>query len=111
MKRACPPKRDRSRRWALLTVTLVAIVAAVPAYAQLARRSAEREGGASTLNEMVRTEQQFAARALVVGWKQAFLEYFDSKGRSYQRATSTFEVLTEQKPGEEIKVIDFSRKS
>ena len=26
--------------------------------------------------EMVRTEQRFAARALVVGWKQAFLEYF-----------------------------------
>jgi ketosteroid isomerase-like protein len=25
---------------------------------------------------MVRTEQRFAARALVVGWKQAFLEYF-----------------------------------
>ena len=76
MKRACPPKRDRSRRWALLTVALVATVATVPAYAQLARRSAEREGGPSALNEMVRTEQQFAARALVVGWKQAFLEYF-----------------------------------
>ena len=76
MKRACPPKRDRSRRWTLLTVVLVAIVATVPAYAQLARRSAEREGGPSALNEMVRTEQQFAARALVVGWKQAFLEYF-----------------------------------
>jgi ketosteroid isomerase-like protein len=28
------------------------------------------------LNEMVRTEQRFAERALVVGWKQAFLEYF-----------------------------------
>jgi hypothetical protein len=42
---------------------------------------------------------------------KAFIEYFDSKGRSYQRTTSTFEVLTEQKPGEEIKVIDFSRKS
>src|SRR5258705_4493405 len=84
MKRACPPKRDRPRRWALLTVALVAIVATVPAYAQLARRSgaqlarrsAEREGGPSALNEMVRTEQQFAARALVVGWKRAFLEYF-----------------------------------
>ena len=73
MKRAWPPKRDRARRWALLTVAVVAIVATVPAYAQPARRSAEREDG---LNDMVRTEQQFAARALVVGWKQAFLEYF-----------------------------------
>jgi ketosteroid isomerase-like protein len=30
----------------------------------------------AALDEMVRTEQSFAARALVVGWKQAFLEYF-----------------------------------
>jgi hypothetical protein len=42
---------------------------------------------------------------------KAFIEYFDSKGRSYQRTTSTFEILTEQKPGEEIKVVDFTRKS
>src|SRR5258705_6792095 len=76
MRRVCPPKRDPSRRWALLTVALVAVVATVPAYAQLVRRSAEREGGPSALNEMVRREQQFAARGLVVGWKQAFLEYF-----------------------------------
>jgi len=30
----------------------------------------------SAIDDMVRTEQRFAARALVVGWKQAFLEYF-----------------------------------
>jgi hypothetical protein len=42
---------------------------------------------------------------------KAFLEYYDSKGRSVQRATSTFEMITEAKPGEEIKVIDFVRKS
>lgn len=42
---------------------------------------------------------------------KAFLEYYDSKGRSFQRTTSTFEILTEQKPGEEIKVVDFTRKS
>jgi ketosteroid isomerase-like protein len=30
----------------------------------------------TALDDMVRTEQRFAARALVVGWKQAFLEYF-----------------------------------
>ena len=42
---------------------------------------------------------------------KAFIEYFDSKGRSYQRTTSTFEVTTEQRPGEGLKAIDFSRKS
>ena len=42
---------------------------------------------------------------------KAFIEYFDSKGRSYQRTTSTFEILTEQKPGEEIKVVEFTRRS
>jgi hypothetical protein len=41
----------------------------------------------------------------------AFIEYYDSKGRSFQRATSTFEVTTEQKPGEALQVIDFTRKS
>ena len=29
------------------------------------------------LTQMIETERAFAARALVVGWKQAFLEYFD----------------------------------
>lgn len=50
-----------------LTAALLAVlcVMATPAFAQT-----------SALDEMVRTEQRFAARALVVGWKQAFLEYF-----------------------------------
>jgi len=61
------------RRALLVVAVAAAVIVAVPAFAQLARRSAEREGG---LTEMVRTEQRFAARALVVGWKQAFLEYF-----------------------------------
>jgi ketosteroid isomerase-like protein len=30
-----------------------------------------------TLERMIETERAFAARALVVGWKQAFLEFFD----------------------------------
>lgn len=30
----------------------------------------------AALDQMVQTERRFAARALVVGWKQAFLEYF-----------------------------------
>ena len=42
---------------------------------------------------------------------KAYLEFYDSKGRSFQRATSTFEVVTEEKPGSPVKVIDFTRKS
>ena len=69
-------------------VAAAAILAAAPAqlrsasfvgqaFAQRARQSAvEREGGNLALTGMVRTEQMFTARALVVGWKQAFLEYF-----------------------------------
>lgn len=49
----------------MLLVTMVAMVVAAPAFSQNL-----------ALTEMVRAEQTFAARALVVGWKQAFLEYF-----------------------------------
>lgn len=41
---------------------------------------------------------------------KAYVEYYDSRGRSFQRATSNFEILTEQKPGEALQVFDFSRK-
>jgi hypothetical protein len=54
----------------------------------------------------------------VPGWEgryesqgKAFIEYYDSKGRSVQRSTSTFEVITEQKPGEDLTVVEFRRKS
>ncbi len=40
-----------------------------------------------------------------------YLEIYDSVGGgSFSRRTSKFEILTEQKPGEDIKVIDFTRK-
>lgn len=42
---------------------------------------------------------------------RAFLEFFDSRGNSFQRATSTFEIITEQKPGEPLTVARFERKS
>lgn len=42
---------------------------------------------------------------------KAYLELFDTKGWSATRAESTFEVITEQKPGEPLSVIDFSRKT
>jgi len=58
------PARDRVWRRALLTAA-TAVLSLVAAFAQN-----------DPLADMVRTEQRFAARALVVGWKQAFLEYF-----------------------------------
>jgi hypothetical protein len=39
---------------------------------------------------------------------KVYLEFYDSKGRSFSRTTSSFEVITEQKPGQPIKVIDFT---
>jgi hypothetical protein len=41
----------------------------------------------------------------------AYVEYFDSKGWTYGRTTHDFEVITEKKPKEALKVVDFSRKS
>jgi len=52
-------------RRTLLMVTMASMVVAAPAFSQ-----------SRALTEMVKAEQMFAARALVVGWKQAFLEYF-----------------------------------
>jgi hypothetical protein len=53
----------------------------------------------------------------IPGWNQyrtkgkAYLEVYDSVGGgSFSRRARAFEVVTEQKPGEEIKVIDFTRK-
>jgi len=51
---------------ATLVVALAMLVCAASTFAQ----------GNAALTDMMRTEQRFAARALVVGWKQAFLEYF-----------------------------------
>src|SRR5215211_6002795 len=40
------------------------------------RADAQRNDLPQALMQMVETERAFAARALVVGWKQSFLEYF-----------------------------------
>jgi hypothetical protein len=40
---------------------------------------------------------------------KAFLELYDRKGGSYSRTTSSFEVITEQKPGQPPTVVDFTR--
>jgi hypothetical protein len=54
----------------------------------------------------------------IEGWKgrfrsegHAFLEFFDSKGRSFQRSNRGFEVITEEpKQGKPLTVVDFSQK-
>lgn len=55
----------------------------------------------------------------VTGWPgryrtegRAYLEFYDSRGRSFQRRTSSFEVVTERKPGDDdLVVIEFTPKS
>jgi ketosteroid isomerase-like protein len=54
----------------VMTMALAAIVCATATFGQ------PFVHGNAALTDMMRTEQRFAARALVVGWKQAFLEYF-----------------------------------
>lgn len=53
----------------------------------------------------------------ISGWKgryrtqgHAFLEFFDSKGSSFQRANRGFEVITEEKSPGQLAVIDFTQK-
>ena len=53
--------------------TAVAVALSLSLFAQGAPRPGS---GQAALNDMVRTEQRFAARALMAGWKAAFLEYF-----------------------------------
>ena len=59
-------------------VGLIVICIAAIASARLAAQN--REPLPEALMQMVETERAFAARALVVGWKQAFLEYFSYSG-------------------------------
>jgi hypothetical protein len=41
---------------------------------------------------------------------KAYVEFFDSKGRSFSRTTCLFEVITEQKPNQPVRVVDFAQK-
>src|SRR6185503_12879090 len=58
------PAPSRARRRPLLTAATV-VLSLVAVFAQN-----------DPLDDMVHTEQRFAERALVVGWRQTFLEYF-----------------------------------
>jgi ketosteroid isomerase-like protein len=71
--------RDSISRWRIVAsmtrrVGLIAIGILALAFARLAAQN--REPLPEALMQMADTERAFAARALVVGWKQAFLEYF-----------------------------------
>src|ERR1051325_10428785 len=91
-RKSPPPARSKSSESIFMpravSIAVVAVfVCALSTLAQPARRSpqseggpvrrsTQREAGTSALDEMVQTERRFAARALVVGWKQSFIEYF-----------------------------------
>lgn len=54
---------------------------------------------------------------IIVGWEnryrvqgRALLEYYDSPGRSFNRSTDRFEIILEQKSGQSLQAIDFTRK-
>ena len=49
--------------------------------------SAQQPPLPAALREMVDTERAFAARALVVGWKQSFLEYFSDSATGFAGQT------------------------
>lgn len=81
----------------LLTIAAATAVFVMPVSAQL-----------SALDEMVQTEQRFAARALVVGWKQAFLEYFadNAVGFDEERVAPAKELFRKQPdPANDVRLI------
>lgn len=75
----------------------------------------EHQAGSSALSVYDRDVEVERTEA-IEGWPgryrtrgRAYIQYYDSRGRSFSRTTSRFEVITEQKPGEDIEVVDFTR--
>lgn len=76
-----------------------------------------RVGSDSAL--MMGVDIEVSMPKVVPGWEgrcraegKAYLEIYDSRGRSFQRRTSTFEVVTERKASdEEIVIVDFTPKT
>jgi ketosteroid isomerase-like protein len=70
----------------------LALAALVPLLAQnspsSARAQRSTEALPQALEQMIDTERAFAARALVVGWKQAFLEYFANDAVGFAAGTA-----------------------
>ena len=110
-------------------VTRAAPVDPMLAQADLTRHQAAAQARAQNY---FRYEHQYGSTSIIVnslnfelgvptavpGWPgrfeskgTAYIEYYDSRGRSFGRTTSRFEVTTEQKPGEALQVVDFTKKS
>jgi hypothetical protein len=109
----------------------VVTVAAPPrAISEEALRTRHRDAAAAKARRFFTYEFQAGSNALSVydrdieieeteaiqGWPgryrtkgRAYLQFYDSRGRSFSRTTSRFEVITEQKPGKELEVVDFTR--
>ncbi len=75
----------------------------------------EHQAGSSALSVYDRDVEVERTEA-IEGWPgryrtrgRAYIQYYDSRGRSFSRTTSRFEVITAQKPGEDIEVVDFTR--
>jgi ketosteroid isomerase-like protein len=62
-----------------LLTSLALLLFAISALASQSKRNLPE-----ALTQMVQAEQAFAARALVVGWKQAFLEYFADEAVGFE---------------------------
>lgn len=75
-------------------------------------------GSGSTAATVTDSDFDIEETKAVTGWTnryttkgKAYVEIYDSLGGgSFRRGSSKFEITTEQKPGEKIKVIDFARK-
>ena len=67
------PEHSRAPRLGAAARLLLALLAAATAVPLAAQRP---ETLPDSLQQMIETERAFAARALAVGWKAAYLEYF-----------------------------------
>ena len=61
-----------------------AVLSASVAFVAAAQQPAATVPAQGPLTEIVETERAFAAKALVAGWKQAFLEYFADEAIGFQ---------------------------
>lgn len=68
-----------------------ALVAAA-VLAALPHLSAGQQELPHALTQMIETERAFAARALIVGWKQAFLEYFSETAVGFAGGTAGYAI-------------------
>jgi hypothetical protein len=105
-------------------------VSAAPATPRAAPVSRHREAAANRARRFFTYEFQAGSSSIsvyeceieteeseaIAGWDgrfrtqgRAYLQFYDSRGRSFSRTTSRFEVITEQKPGKEVTVVDFTR--